>query len=68
MGYEGDVNTNFNWNNPPRHPRGVGNPWKSGDHQNYIVEIGHNTERSPGDLIRLAIIPNSLRDHRLTQV
>ena len=32
------------------------NKKKSGDHPNYcIIEIGQNTEKSPGDLRRLAV-------------
>ena len=44
--------------------------WKlevSGDHQNYsIVENGQNTENSPGDLRRLAVIETPWKDHQLT--
>ena len=40
--------------------------WRtSWDHPNYsIVEIGQNTEKSPGDFRRLAVIP--VKDHQLT--
>ena len=35
---------------------GLGNKRTSGDHQNYsIVEIGQNTEKSPGDLLSLRL-------------
>ena len=35
---------------------GLGNKRTSGDHPNYsIVEIGQNTKKSPGDLMRLAV-------------
>ena len=38
-----------------------------GDHSNYsIVEIGQNTEKSPGNLKRLAATQNPLKDHQLT--
>ena len=36
--------------------RGLGSRRTSGDHSNYsIVENGQNTEKSPGDLRRLAV-------------
>ena len=35
---------------------GLGNKRTSGDHLNYcIIEIGQNTEKSPGDLKRLVV-------------
>ena len=35
---------------------GLGSWWTSGDHPNYsIIENGQNTEKSPGDLRRLAV-------------
>ena len=35
----------------------------SGDHPNYsIIEIGQNTEKSPGDLKRLAVTQISVRN------
>ena len=39
------------------------------DHSNYnIVEIGQNTEKSPGDLRRLAVFQTLLKIHLLTLV
>ena len=39
----------------------------SGDHPNYcIIEIGQNTEKSPEDLRRLAVIQTPVKDHQLT--
>ena len=39
----------------------------SGDHSNYsIVEIDKNTEKSPGDLRRLAATQTLVKDHQLT--
>ena len=39
----------------------------SGDHPNYnIIEIGQNTEKSPGDLRRLAVSQTPIKDHQLT--
>ena len=41
----------------------------SGDHpNNSIVENGQNTEKSPGDLRRLAVTQTSVRDHQLTLI
>ena len=39
----------------------------SGDHPNYyIIENSQNTEKSPGDLRRLAVIHTPVKDHQLT--
>ena len=35
------------------------------DHPNYIFENGQNTEKSPGDLTRLAVTQNPLKNHQL---
>ena len=41
----------------------------SGDHSNYcITEIGENTEKSPGDLRRLAVMQTPVKNYRLTLV
>ena len=42
--------------------------WRpSGDHtNNSIIENGQNTEKSPGDLRRLAVTQNPVKDHQLT--
>ena len=38
----------------------------SGDHPNfYIIENGQNTEKSPGDLRRLAVSQTQVKDHQL---
>ena len=37
----------------------------SGDHPNYIIENGQNTEKSPRDLRRLAITKTPVKDHQL---
>ena len=44
--------------------------WRtSGDNQSYsIVENGQNTEKSPGDLRRLAVTQTPVKDHQLTLV
>ena len=48
---------------------GLENKRTSGDRPNYsIIEIGENTEKSPGDLRRLAVIQTPVRNHRLTPV
>ena len=49
--------------------RGWGNKRTSWDHLNYnIFEIGQNTEKSPGDMVRLAVTQSLLKDHQLTQM
>ena len=49
---------------------GLGNKRTSGDHPNYciIIEIGQNTEKSPGDLGKLSVAQNPMRNHRLSLV
>ena len=48
-----------------RGPGRVGNQ-TSQDHPNYsIVEVGQNTEKSPGDLKKLAITQPPVKDHQL---
>ena len=43
-------------------PGGFENERTSGDHPNYsIIEIGQNTEKSPGDLKRLAVTHSAVR-------
>ena len=44
--------------------------WKTDrDHPKYsIVEIGQNTEKSPGDVMRLTVPQNPVKDHQLTLV
>ena len=40
-----------------------------GDHPNYsIIEVSQNTEKSPGDLRRLAITQTPVKDHQLMLV
>ena len=62
MEHENDVYTNYNWFFWYSHQRinkgtgGYGYKKSNGDHPNYyIVEIGQNTEQSPGNLRRLAV-------------
>ena len=46
---------------------GLGNKRTSRDHPKYyIIENGQNTEKSTGDLRRLAVTQTPVRDHRLT--
>ena len=48
---------------------GHGNKRTIGDHPNYnIVETGQNTEKSPGDLWRLAVTKTPVENHQLTLV
>ena len=45
---------------------GLGTWRTSGDHPNYsIIENGQNTEKSPGDLRRLAVAQTPVKDHQL---
>ena len=45
---------------------GLGNQRMRGDHSNYsIIKTGQNTEKSPGDLRRLAVIQTSVENHQL---
>ena len=46
---------------------GHGNNWTGGGCQNYsIVEIGQNTEKSPGDLNELAVTQTIIENYQLT--
>ena len=72
MEYEGDGDTNCNWHSPYSHERigtgtsGLGNKRMCGDHLKYsIVEINQNTEKSPGDLRRLAVTQTPVENHQL---
>ena len=43
----------------------LGNNRTSGDHPiYYIIEIGQNTEKGPGDLRRLAVNQTPVKDHQ----
>ena len=44
----------------------LGNKRTNGDHPNYsIIEIGPNTEKSPGDLRKFFDIQTSVKNHQL---
>ena len=46
---------------------GLGNKRTNGDHPNYcIIEIGQNTEKSPGDLRRLVVTKTPVKEYQLT--
>ena len=48
---------------------GLGSWRTSGDYPNYyIIENGQNTEKSPGDLRRLAVTQTPVKDHQLTMM
>ena len=73
MEYEGDNYTNCNWciwKSNQRITKGTGGlgSWQtSGDNPNYyIIENSQNSEKSPGDLRRLAVIQTPVKDHQLT--
>ena len=70
-----DSDTNRNWSAGYTHQRigtgtgGLGNKRTSGDHPNdSIKKIDQNTEKSPGDLRRLAITQTPVRNHQLAQL
>ena len=47
--------------------KGPGGWRPRGDHpNNSIIEDGKNTEKSPGDLRRLAVTQSPIKDHQLT--
>ena len=47
--------------------RGLGSWRTSGDHPNdSIIENGQNTEKSPGNLRRLAVTQTPVKNHQLT--
>ena len=75
MEHENDGDTSCNWCLWYSHRRiikktgGLGNAETSGDHPNYsIIEIGQNTEKSSGDLRRLAVTQTPERNHQLALV
>ena len=48
---------------------GLGGRRASGDHPNYSIgENCQNTEKSPGDLRRLAVTQTPVKDHQLTLI
>ncbi len=47
---------------------GFGGRRTSGDHPNYIIGNGQETEKSPGDLRRLAVTQTPVKDHQLKLV
>ena len=60
--HESNVYTNYNWCSWYSHQMiikatgGLGNKRTRGDHLNYYtIEIGQNTEKSPGELRRLSV-------------
>ena len=71
--HEGDSDTNYNWrtwNGSQRFDKETGrleNRRTNRDHQvHHIVEIGQNTEKSPGHLRRLTITQIPVKDYQLT--
>ena len=69
--HENDNYTNYVWCSWYSHQKigkragGLGNNRMGGDHPNYSFENGQNTEKSPGDLRRLAVIQTQVKDHQL---
>ena len=69
---DGNIYYWYMWNNPQRINNGtkrLRNQKTSGDLPIYsIVEIGQNTEKSPGNKKRHAITQTPVKDHQLTLV
>ena len=72
MEHESDNYTNLDWCFWYSQQRiikwvgGLGNKRTSRDHPNYyIIENGQNTEKSPGDLRRLAVTQTPVKDPQL---
>ena len=59
----------WTWNAPRRFGNKTGeikNQRKNGDDQDHrIIKIGYNMQKSPEDLIRLAVIQTPEKDHQL---
>ena len=75
MEHESDGDNNNNWRTQYSHQRigtgtrGLGNKRTSGYHLNcIIVQISQNTEKSPGDLMRLTVTQTSMKHNQLTLV
>ena len=74
MEHESDGDTNCNWCTRYNHQKidtgtgGFRNKKTSGDHSHYIIEIGQNTEKSSGDLRRVAVTQTPVRNYQLTLV
>ena len=73
--HAGENYTNCNWcfwYSNLRIKKGTGGlgSWRtSGEHPNYgIIENGQNTEKSPGDLWRLAVTQPPVKNHQLTLI
>ena len=72
--HPGEVDINCSWctgNSLKKIGNGigtVGNCRKNRDHSDQnILEIGQNTEKSPGDQRRIAVTQTSVKDHQLTK-
>ena len=70
--HESDGDTTCDWRARHSHQRfgtgsgGLGNKRTSEDHPNYcIIENGQNTEKSHGDLRRLAVTQTPVNGHQL---
>ena len=70
---DGDITCDWcTWDNPKRIGKGTRrfeNQRTSGDHPDYsIIKIGQNTEKSPGNLRRLAVPQTPLKNNQLMLV
>ena len=70
MEHKSDSNCNWNsWNGSRRLGKETGRVWNRVTNKDYpdynIITIGQNTEKSPGDLRRLAVTKTPVKDHQL---
>ena len=74
MEHESDIDTNCNWCSWCSHQRidtgtgRLGNKMGGDYTNNRIIEIGQNTEKSPGNLRRLAVTQTPARNQQLILV
>ena len=71
MEHEDNVDANCNWctlSDPQKLGKGAGRVENRScrDHPKYSIKIGQNTEKSPGDLRRLAVTQTPVKNHQLT--
>ena len=71
MEYEGDSDISCGWctwGNPQRIGKGAGRGHIETIQITALLRLGLNTQKSPGDLRKLAVTQTSVRNHQLTLV
>ena len=74
MEHENDHDTNSNrcarysYQKIGRGIGGIGNKRTSGDHSNYIIKIGQNTEKSPGDTTGRQSINDAMENSQMSKI